>query len=342
MTEISKEEVKVGLKLYKPVSSRGNKLSIVFMIISVIGGAVFAGCIGGDDSGNSKSNGGNQIQDRNPLMPSGTLPDAYLEITGYGLNLNYSFKQLANRTDLVNRTFNMVNEIGEWTNSTYVGVPLTNLIGNFTPAEPDAGFIRFSAADGYSKKIAWPLLQKYAGEGNETVIALAMNGSFIAGNKGPIRVVCSALQGSYWVGNLTKIEFIPWELKVSFPGMSARTYNVSILKTLENTTTNFTKNDVATQYTGINLTVLAGDAGFILNSSHTLIFRGMDGYEARLNWSEIETTYLQNGNASLIAFAANGTALWWSEKGPLMLVAPGFAGNKQVRNLVAIEVVENQ
>jgi len=320
------------------MSTSGKKMFVVSSVcFSIIVSILVAGCIGGDDS---QENTTPPVQDRNPLMPAGPMPEAFLNIKGYGLNLNFSFKELANRTDLINNTFCMKNELGVWSNSTYVGVSLFNLVGNFSPPI-DGGLVKFTAEDdGYSKTVAWPLLKKYKDGGNDTVIALAMNGSFITGNKGPMRLVCSSLMGAYWVGNLTRIEFIPWELKIILPSFTPVFYNISQLKQMETTTTNYTnpKNGTVTPYTGVNLTTLISAAGLTLNSSHSLTFKGMDDYEVKLNWSDIENAYLESGNSSVIAYQSNGTALTWEDKGPIMVVIPGMASQKQVKNLVSIQI----
>jgi DMSO/TMAO reductase YedYZ molybdopterin-dependent catalytic subunit len=263
----------------------------------------------------------------------GGAPDAdwTLQIGGeVDTPLSVSYQELAEMSQTELSEILMERSEGEDTSGSWSGVALTSLLEQAGAADEYAS-ITAVAADGYAIEIPRAELEG-------AIVALKEEGKWIAEadpDHGPIRLVCPHTPANRWVFQLTDIQVntaaqagrgIPEDAALKVTGSVENEIGwteekIRSMDTIEAEATN--KEGETSTYTGVLISDLLGKAGPNADAT-TLVFVADDGYAAEAPLADIE-----NCADCIVSFR---------NQGGFSIVAPGFAGNVQVKGVVEIQV----
>jgi DMSO/TMAO reductase YedYZ molybdopterin-dependent catalytic subunit len=240
--------------------------------------------------------------------------------------LTLSFAELAGmpQTDLSDIL--MEKSLGEDTTGDWGGVALDEIL-----AEAGAGeyvSITAVAGDGYAIEISKDELQ-------DAIVALKENGEWIAEadpDHGPIRLVSPHTPANRWVFQLMELQVnaeaagVPDDAALKITGQVETEVGwteekIRSMDAIEAESTN--KEGEASTYTGVRISDLLSKAG-PQDGAATVVFVADDGYSAEAPLADIE--------------ACADCIVSFRNQGGFSIVAPGFAGNVQVKGVVEIQV----
>jgi DMSO/TMAO reductase YedYZ molybdopterin-dependent catalytic subunit len=240
--------------------------------------------------------------------------------------LALSFTDLADmpQTDLADIL--MEKSLGEDTTGDWIGVALTEILDKAGAGEYVS--ITAVAGDGYAIEISKDELQ-------DAIIALKENGEWIAEadpDHGPIRLVCPLTPANRWVFQLMELQVnaqaagVPDNAALKITGnveteVGWTEEKIRSMDTIEAESTN--KEGETSTYTGVRISDLLSKAG-PQDSATTVVFVADDGYSAEAPLADIE--------------ACADCIVSFRNQGGFSIVAPGFAGNVQVKGVVEIQV----
>jgi DMSO/TMAO reductase YedYZ molybdopterin-dependent catalytic subunit len=263
----------------------------------------------------------------------GGAPDAdwTLQVGGeVGTPLAVSYQELVEMPQTELSDILMERSEGEDTTGSWSGVALTNLLDE-AGAPADYASITAIASDGYAIEIPRAELEG-------AIVALKEEGEWIAEadpDHGPIRLVCPHTPANRWVFQLTDLEVntagqagsgIPEDAALKITGSVENEIGwteekIRSMDTIEAQSTN--KEGETSTYTGVLISDLLGKAGPNTDAT-TLVFVADDGYTAEAPLADI-----QDCADCIVSFR---------NQGGFSIVAPGFAGNVQVKGVVEIQV----
>jgi DMSO/TMAO reductase YedYZ molybdopterin-dependent catalytic subunit len=263
----------------------------------------------------------------------GGAPDAdwTLQIGGeVGTPLAVSYQELVEMPQTELSDILMERSEGEDTTGSWSGVALTSLLDE--AAAPDGyASITAVAADGYAIEIPVEELEG-------AIVALKEEGEWIAEadpDHGPIRLVCPYTPANRWVFQLTEIQVntaaqagsgIPEDAALKITGSVENEigWTEEKIRSMDTVEAQATNNAGETStYTGVLIGDLLGKAK-PNGDATTVVFVADDGYTAEAPLADIQ------GCADCIVSFRN--------QGGFSIVAPGFAGNVQVKGVVEIQV----
>jgi DMSO/TMAO reductase YedYZ molybdopterin-dependent catalytic subunit len=240
--------------------------------------------------------------------------------------LTLSFAELADmpQTDL--SEILMEKSLGEDTTGDWSGVALDEIL-----AEAGAGeyvSITAVAGDGYAIEISKDELQ-------DAIVALKENGEWIAEadpDHGPIRLVCPLTPANRWVFQLMELQVnaeaagVPDNAALKITGeveteVGWTEEKIRSMDAIEAESTN--KEGETSTYTGVRISDLLSKAD-PKDGATTVVFVADDGYSAEAPLADIE--------------ACADCIVSFRNQGGFSIVAPGFAGNVQVKGVVEIQV----
>lgn len=240
--------------------------------------------------------------------------------------LTLSYAELAEmpQTDLSDIL--MEKSLGEDTTGDWSGVALTEILDNAEAS--DYVSITAVAGDGYAIEISEDELQ-------DAIVALKENGEWIADadpDHGPIRLVCPYTPANRWVFQLMELQVnaeaagVPDDAALKITGMVETEVGwseekIRSMDSIEAESTN--KEGETSTYTGVRISDLLSKAG-PTGEATTLVFVADDGYSAEVPLADIE--------------ACADCIVSFRNQGGFSIVAPGFAGNVQVKGVVEIQV----
>jgi DMSO/TMAO reductase YedYZ molybdopterin-dependent catalytic subunit len=263
----------------------------------------------------------------------GGAPDAdwTLQVGGeVGTPLSLSYQELVDKPQTELEEILMERSEGEDTTGSWSGVALSSLLEE-AGAPDDYASITAIAADGYAIEIPREELEG-------AIVALKEEGEWIAEadpDHGPIRMVCPHTPANRWVFQLTDLQVntagqagsgIPEDAALKITGSVENEIGwteekIRSMDTIEAESTN--KAGETSTYTGVLISDLLGKAKPNADAS-TLVFVADDGYTAEAPLADIQSC------ADCIVSFRN--------QGGFSIVAPGFAGNVQVKGVVEIQV----
>ena len=220
----------------------------------------------------------------------------------------------------------MEKSLGEDTTGDWSGVTLDEILTQAGAAEYVS--ITAVAGDGYAIEISKDELEG-------AIVALKENGEWIAEadpDHGPIRMVCPYTPANRWVFQLMELQVnaeaagVPDDAAFKITGMVETEVGwteekIRSMDTIEAESTN--KEGETSTYTGVRISDLLSKAD-PKDGAATVVFVADDGYSAEAPLADIE------GCADCIVSFRN--------QGGFSIVAPGFAGNVQVKGVVEIQV----
>ncbi|MFN2242771.1 MAG: molybdopterin-dependent oxidoreductase [Anaerolineae bacterium] len=240
--------------------------------------------------------------------------------------LTLSYAELADmpQTDLSDIL--MEKSLGEDTTGDWSGVTLDEILSEAGAGEYVS--ITAVAGDGYAIEISKDELQ-------DAIVALKENGEWIADSDpdhGPIRMVCPYTPANRWVFQLMELQVnaeaagVPDDAAFKITGdveteVGWTEEKIRSMDTIEAESTN--KEGETSTYTGVRISDLLSKAG-PNDSATTVVFVADDGYSAEAPLADIE--------------ACADCIVSFRNQGGFSIVAPGFAGNVQVKGVVEIQV----
>jgi DMSO/TMAO reductase YedYZ molybdopterin-dependent catalytic subunit len=240
--------------------------------------------------------------------------------------LSLSFADLAGmpQTDLSDIL--MEKSLGEDTTGNWSGVALTDILDKAGAGEYVS--ITAVAGDGYAIEISKDELQ-------DAIVALQENGEWIAEadpDHGPIRLVCPLTPANRWAFQLMELQVNAQAAGVPDDAAFKITGNVKTevgwteekIRSMDAIDVEYTNKDGDTAtYTGVRISDLLSKAD-PQEGATTVVFVADDGYSAEAPLADIEACA-----DCIVAF---------QNQGGFGIVAPGFAGNVQVKGVVEIQV----
>jgi DMSO/TMAO reductase YedYZ molybdopterin-dependent catalytic subunit len=263
----------------------------------------------------------------------GGAPDAdwTLQVGGeVDTPLALSYQELAGKTQTELDDILMERSEGEDTTGSWSGVALSSLLEQ-AGAPDEYASVTAIAADGYAIEIPREELEG-------AIVALKEEGEWIAEadpDHGPIRLVCPHTPANRWVFQLADLQVntmaqggggIPEDAALKITGnveteIGWTEEKIRSMDTIEAQSTN--KAGETSTYTGVLIDDLLGKAG-PKDDATTLAFVADDGYTAEASLAEIQ--------------ACADCIVSFQNQGGFSIVAPGFAGNVQVKGVVEIQV----
>jgi DMSO/TMAO reductase YedYZ molybdopterin-dependent catalytic subunit len=240
------------------------------------------------------------------------------------LTLNYA--DLADMPQMDLSDILMEKSLGEDTTGDWSGVALSELLNQAGAAEYVS--ITAVAGDGYAIEISKDELQ-------DAIVALKENGKWIAEedpDHGPIRLVCPYTPANRWVFQLMELQInseaagVPDDAAFKITGnvkteVGWTEEKIRSMDTIEAESTN--KEGETSTYTGVRISDLLSKAD-PNDDATTVVFVADDGYSAEAPLADIE--------------ACADCIVSFRNQGGFSIVAPGFAGNVQVKGVVEIQV----
>ena len=220
----------------------------------------------------------------------------------------------------------MEKSLGEDTTGDWSGVTLEEILTQAGAAEYVS--ITAVAGDGYAIEISKDELEG-------AIVALKENGEWIAEadpDHGPIRMVCPYTPANRWVFQLMELQVnaeaagVPDDAAFKITGMVETEVGwteekIRSMDTIEAESTN--KEGETSTYTGVRISDLLSKAD-PKDGAATVVFVADDGYSAEAPLADIE--------------ACADCIVSFRNQGGFSIVAPGFAGNVQVKGVVEIQV----
>jgi DMSO/TMAO reductase YedYZ molybdopterin-dependent catalytic subunit len=263
----------------------------------------------------------------------GAAPDAdwTLQLGGeVNTPLALSYQELVDKPQTELGDILMERSEGEDTTGSWSGVSLASLLEE-AGAPEDYASITAIAADGYAIEIPREELEG-------AIVALKEEGKWIAEadpDHGPIRMVCPHTPANRWVFQVTDIVVntaaqagsgIPENAALKITGSVENEIGwteekIRSMDTIEAESTN--KAGETSTYTGVLIDDLLGKAKPNADAT-TLVFVADDGYTAEAPLADIQ--------------ACADCIVSFRNQGGFSIVAPGFAGNVQVKGVVEIQV----
>jgi DMSO/TMAO reductase YedYZ molybdopterin-dependent catalytic subunit len=240
--------------------------------------------------------------------------------------LSLTYAELADMPQSELTEILMEKSLGEDTTGDWSGVALDEVLAKAGTGEYVS--ITAVASDGYAIEIAKDDLEG-------AIIALKENGEWIAEadpDHGPIRLVCPYTPANRWVFQLRELQVnaqpagVPANAALKITG-SVETEvgwteeKIRSMDAIEAESTN--KEGETTAYTGVPINDLLSKAG-PQGDATTLVLVADDGYTAEAPLADIQTC-----GDCIVAFR---------DQGGFGIVAPGFAGNVQVKGVIEIQV----
>jgi DMSO/TMAO reductase YedYZ molybdopterin-dependent catalytic subunit len=240
--------------------------------------------------------------------------------------LSLSFADLAEmpQTDL--DEILMEKSLGEDTTGDWSGVALAELLDQAGAGEYVS--ITAVAGDGYAIEISKDELQ-------DAIVALKENGEWIAEadpDHGPIRLVCPHTPANRWAFQLMELQVnaeaagVPEDAAFKITGnveteVGWTEEKIRSMDTIEAESTN--KEGETSTYTGVRISDLLSKAD-PKDDATTVVFVADDDYSAEAPLADIQ--------------ACADCIVSFRNQGGFSIVAPGFAGNVQVKGVVEIQV----
>jgi DMSO/TMAO reductase YedYZ molybdopterin-dependent catalytic subunit len=240
--------------------------------------------------------------------------------------LSLSFADLAEmpQTDLTEIL--MEKSLGEDPTGDWSGIALTELLDKAGATEYVS--ITAVAGDGYAIEISRDELQ-------DAIVALKENGEWIAEadpDHGPIRLVCPHTPANRWAFQLMELQVnaeaagVPDDAAFKITGnveteVGWTEEKIRSMDTIEAESTS--KEGETSTYTGVRISDLLSKAD-PKDDATTVVFIADDGYSAEAPLADIQ--------------ACADCIVSFRNQGGFSIVAPGFAGNVQVKGVVEIQV----
>jgi DMSO/TMAO reductase YedYZ molybdopterin-dependent catalytic subunit len=240
--------------------------------------------------------------------------------------LSLSFADLAGMPQTELSDILMEKSLGEDTTGNWSGVALTDILDKAGAGEYVS--ITAVAGDGYAIEISKDELQ-------DAIVALQENGEWIAeadAEHGPIRLVCPLTPANRWVFQLMELQINAQAAGVPEDAAFKITGNVKTevgwteekIRSMDAIDVEYTNKDGDTAtYTGVRISDLLSKAS-PEDGATTVVFVADDGYSAEAPLAGIE--------------ACADCIVSFRNQGGFSIVAPGFAGNAQVKGVVEIQV----
>jgi DMSO/TMAO reductase YedYZ molybdopterin-dependent catalytic subunit len=240
--------------------------------------------------------------------------------------LALSYAELADMPQTELADILMEKSLGEDTTGDWSGVSLAELLDKAGAGEYVS--ITAVAGDGYAIEISKDELQ-------DAIVALKENGEWIAEadpDHGPIRLVTPHTPANRWIFQLMELRVNAQAAGVPDNAAFKITGNVETevgwteekirsMDAIEAESTN--KEGETNTYTGVRISDLLSKAG-PKDDATTLVFVADDGYSAEAPLADIQ--------------ACADCIVSFRNQGGFSIVAPGFAGNVQVKGVVEIQV----
>jgi DMSO/TMAO reductase YedYZ molybdopterin-dependent catalytic subunit len=240
--------------------------------------------------------------------------------------MSLDFKDLAAMPQTNLKDILMEKSLGEDTVGDWSGVPLADLLEKAGAGE----FVSITAVagDGYAIEIPKDELEG-------AIIALKENGEWIAKtdpDHGPLRLVCPLTPANRWVFQLMELQVnaeaagVPDDAALKITGnvqteVGWSEEKIRSMDTIDAESTN--KEGETSTYTGVRISDLLSKAD-PKEGAATLVFVADDGYTAEVPLADI--------------VACVDCIVSFRNQGGFSIVAPGFAGNAQVKGVVEIQV----
>lgn len=268
-----------------------------------------------------------------PPLPWGDPIDGSLNITWDGGYRLYTTVELSSMWGLiVEEEVTMVNSYGSSFTNSYSGLPFFDLLED-AGAPVSVGNVTFRAGDGYSRYIdPMELYFDIDEEGNNTLIALTEEGSWLDEEDGPLRLVAAGQSGKIWIKGLAGIELDPWEVDAGSLG----TLTPSDILSMDQHEVVVESKGTDVTYSGADLIDLMISLGMdpgtgevtISGYDHSDGKAVVDGYSKTIVLSDWYDTTA--GERPILAVKENGVRMGIDDKGPIRLIVPGEGGSWRV------------